>query len=207
METLLSSRCGPLLWAKMRRSSLARGAAVFPAGSQRASSRLPKRSALAPQRTAPGGSFLRSGAGQGALPPRRWNSDSRFNIPPSAEFVARPVGICSMFRLPIRDSADGLDAAFVGVPLDTGTSNRPGASLCMTGNAPIKHSGISPQLGPHRKYRVQFRATRFKKDAGKLERVQQRATKMIQGLETLPCEEGLRELGMFGLEKTRLRGM
>lgn len=57
--------------------------------------------------------------------PRRWGSS--FNVPPSAEFVARPVGICSMLRLPVRASAEGLDAAFVGVPLDTGTSNRPGA--------------------------------------------------------------------------------
>lgn len=52
---------------------------------------------------------------------------SRFNVPPSAEFVARPVGVCSMLRLPVQTSAEGLDAAFVGVPLDTGTSNRPGA--------------------------------------------------------------------------------
>uniref|UniRef100_A0ACB8EEU9 Uncharacterized protein n=1 Tax=Sphaerodactylus townsendi TaxID=933632 RepID=A0ACB8EEU9_9SAUR len=52
---------------------------------------------------------------------------SDFNVPPSAEFVARPVGICSLFKLPIRTSAEGLDAAFVGIPLDTGTSNRPGA--------------------------------------------------------------------------------
>ncbi|XP_015283409.1 PREDICTED: agmatinase, mitochondrial [Gekko japonicus] len=57
--------------------------------------------------------------------PRHFFSD--FNIPPSAEFVARPVGVCSLFKLPIRTSAEGLDAAFVGVPLDTGTSNRPGA--------------------------------------------------------------------------------
>lgn len=32
-----------------------------------------------------------------------------------------------MARLPHRETADGLDAAFVGVPIDTGTSNRPGA--------------------------------------------------------------------------------
>ncbi|XP_010575585.1 guanidino acid hydrolase, mitochondrial [Haliaeetus albicilla] len=61
--------------------------------------------------------------GHGA--PCRWGS--QFNVPPSAQFVARPVGVCSMMKLPIQASAEGLDAAFVGVPLDTGTSNRPGA--------------------------------------------------------------------------------
>lgn len=61
--------------------------------------------------------------GHGA--PCRWGS--QFNVPPSAQFVARPVGVCSMMKLPVQASAEGLDAAFVGVPLDTGTSNRPGA--------------------------------------------------------------------------------
>lgn len=54
-------------------------------------------------------------------------SDASRNQPPSSEFVARPVGICSMMRLPVQTSPEGLDAAFVGVPLDIGTSNRPGA--------------------------------------------------------------------------------
>ncbi|MBN3273105.1 SPEB protein, partial [Polyodon spathula] len=66
------------------------------------------------------------------LAPYRGLSGSRFNVPPSAEFVARPSGIASMFKLPIQDSPVGLDAAFVGVPIDTGTSNRPGASNHLT---------------------------------------------------------------------------
>lgn len=36
-------------------------------------------------------------------------------------------GVPSMMRLPVLPSAEGLDACFVGVPLDIGTSNRPGA--------------------------------------------------------------------------------
>uniref|UniRef100_H3D4F6 Agmatinase (putative) n=1 Tax=Tetraodon nigroviridis TaxID=99883 RepID=H3D4F6_TETNG len=54
-------------------------------------------------------------------------SGQRYNAPVSAEVVARVSGIPTMARLPHRETADGLDAAFVGVPIDTGTSNRPGA--------------------------------------------------------------------------------
>lgn len=48
-------------------------------------------------------------------------------------------------------------------------------------------------------------APQYKSDMGILERVQQRAMKIIKGLEHLSCEEKPRELEQFSLEKRRLR--
>ena len=53
--------------------------------------------------------------------------DPMKNQPLSGNAMPRFGGIASMMRLPVVNTARGLDAAFIGVPLDIGTSHRPGA--------------------------------------------------------------------------------
>ena len=54
-------------------------------------------------------------------------STTKFNQPLGGNEMPRFAGPGSMFRLPEQADANDLDIAIVGVPLDVGTSNRPGA--------------------------------------------------------------------------------
>ena len=54
---------------------------------------------------------------------------TQFNQPLGGNDMPRFGGPATMMRLPTQATAEGLDVAFLGVPMDHGTSNRPGTRL------------------------------------------------------------------------------
>ena len=57
---------------------------------------------------------------------------------------------------------------------------------------------------PHLQYCVQMWSPQYRRDVDLLESVQRRGTKMIPGVENLPCKDRLGKLGLRSLEKRRL---
>lgn len=69
------------------------------------------------------------------------------------------------------------------------------------------HPLYSVLVRPHMTYCAQFQFLSYKRNMGIMKRVQWRTTRTINSLKHLSDEQGLRNLGLPSLKKTRFRGI
>lgn len=97
----------------------------------------------------------------------RWNiakglhrTYSNFNQPVGGNELPRFCGIPTLFRLPHQSSAQGLDIALVGVPLDIGTSNRSGTRFgprqIRTESVMVRPFGMYTKAAPFESFQVSW---------------------------------------------------
>jgi len=87
-------------------------------------------------------------------------------------------------------------------PTVSWAASRSVASRLREGILPLCYSLVRPRLESC----IQLWRPQHKKGHGAVGVGPEQATKMIRGLEHVSCEERLRELGLFSLEKRRLQG-
>ena len=64
----------------------------------------------------------------------------------------------------------------------------------------------SVMVRPHMEYCVQIWSPQYRRDIELFECIQRRATKMVQWMEHLSCEDSLRELGLCSRERRGFQG-